>query len=87
MTVATQPLEQRKTIVTRNGHPAYVNAPPRLTQSMADLERRLQHNRELRALAAEARQYADPPLGKRETLKWAAIGAAVTGAALLAAML
>lgn len=51
----------RAGIATRNGAPAYLNAPVRKTQTMCDLERRMRtHVAEARQLAYDARQINEP---------------------------
>jgi hypothetical protein len=49
-------------IATRSGQPAYLNAPPRLTQRMVDLDRRLKERSELRELVEEAHAAGEPNL-------------------------
>ena len=43
------------TPATRSGEPAYLSAPPRLTQSMVNLDRRIKQRSDFRRLADDAR--------------------------------
>ena len=45
------------TPATRSGEPAYLSAPPRLTQSMVNLDRRIKQRSDFQRLADDARGY------------------------------
>jgi len=50
------------TPATRSGEPAYLSAPPRLTQSMVDLDRRIKQRSDFQRLADDARAAGQPNL-------------------------
>lgn len=72
-------------IATRNGHPAYLNAPPRKTQAMVNLDRRMRaHVADVRALAADAKACDQPGAGIKGAIilvlaiaAWLVVAAAV----------
>lgn len=66
-------------IATRNGHPAYLNAPPRLTQSMVDLDRDIRVHRSHLCLVE------DEPASDGSVFDWFLIGAMVAAVLLVAA--